>query len=673
DSTRVAQEGLTVTAFAHGTTTPAIATDTTDSSGEWDFTLTTPGRYDVQIVDGSETFAIVARDKFQVTELTTRNPTTALPALSAYSTTSEASSLVATFGFRPSTEASGVETPDTPSDNDEGYINFTLSNDNATPQQWDAARITWIGTDVSDGTEDADLEFETMVAGSLATALKIGVSGATGSIIKDEDNMVSDSAVHLATQQSIKAYVDAQVGTVNSLAEVLALGNSTGGTNLVVTAGDVITVDTINETTAASGVTIDSVLLKDGGFTTAGDSFVGNGNGLVVGHTAQIATGGVTSETQILGTGANDSSLLLGAWSTTDSTAASLTFAKSANATIGSYTTVADNETLGTIFWRASDSTDIASQAASISAQIDGTPGNNDVPGRLIFSTASDGAASATEAFRIDSSQNISMRTESEFFIGPAAASGNFTNGNMTVGLTINQEANDDAIFDLKSSDIDHSYVATYETDTFFGIRKNNATFGGVNLDAMAEDDADAAIFALNSFGGTADTTKSTAGRGLMEMFISEHDGAGTLTNVGADGNILAIRGRAGGATTTRYLFDIEGSAHADVEWTTFSDGRLKNNQRELGYGLAEVMQLQPKMYERDSGSFIDGELTFEGRSITQAGFVAQEVEAVMPEFVKAPADEESFYSMDTGRLVTVAIKAIQELNDKVDAITEGK
>jgi hypothetical protein len=29
--------------------------------------------------------------------------------------------------------------------------------------------------------------------------------------IKDEDNMASDSATMLATQQSIKAYVDAQV------------------------------------------------------------------------------------------------------------------------------------------------------------------------------------------------------------------------------------------------------------------------------------------------------------------------------------------------------------------------------------------------------------------------------------------------------------------------------
>ena len=34
-------------------------------------------------------------------------------------------------------------------------------------------------------------------------------TGISGSAIKDEDNMSSDSATHLATQQSIKAYVDA--------------------------------------------------------------------------------------------------------------------------------------------------------------------------------------------------------------------------------------------------------------------------------------------------------------------------------------------------------------------------------------------------------------------------------------------------------------------------------
>ena len=80
----------------------------------------------------------------------------------------------------------------------------------------------------------------------------------------DEDNMASNSPTALSTQQSIKAYVDSQIITVDSLSEVLALGNTSGGTNLIVSSGDVLTTNTINETTAASGVTIETVLIKDG-------------------------------------------------------------------------------------------------------------------------------------------------------------------------------------------------------------------------------------------------------------------------------------------------------------------------------------------------------------------------------------------------------------------------
>jgi len=87
------------------------------------------------------------------------------------------------------------------------------------------------------------------------------VFGDLSAVTIDEDNMASDSASHVPTQQSVKAYVDGLIG--NSLAQVLAVGNTSGGTNLVMTAGDVITADTINETTTDVGVTIEQVLLKD--------------------------------------------------------------------------------------------------------------------------------------------------------------------------------------------------------------------------------------------------------------------------------------------------------------------------------------------------------------------------------------------------------------------------
>jgi hypothetical protein len=75
---------------------------------------------------------------------------------------------------------------------------------------------------------------------------------------------VSGSHDTLPTALATKTYVDAQIGSNNELSEVLANGNTSGGTNIVVSAGDSITTDTIAETTAAAGVTIDGVLLKDG-------------------------------------------------------------------------------------------------------------------------------------------------------------------------------------------------------------------------------------------------------------------------------------------------------------------------------------------------------------------------------------------------------------------------
>jgi hypothetical protein len=41
--------------------------------------------------------------------------------------------------------------------------------------------------------------------------------------------------------------------------------------------------------------------------------------------------------------------------------------------------------------------------SAEIKALVDGTPGTDDMPGRLVFSTTADGAASPTEALRITS------------------------------------------------------------------------------------------------------------------------------------------------------------------------------------------------------------------------------------------------------------------------------
>jgi hypothetical protein len=77
-----------------------------------------------------------------------------------------------------------------------------------------------------------------------------------------------------------------------------------------------------------------------------------------------------------------------------------LTFATSRNGTVGSQTIVNNGDFLGRMFFRGSDGSAFI-RGAEIACRVDGTPGANDMPGRLSFSTTADGASSPTERMRI--------------------------------------------------------------------------------------------------------------------------------------------------------------------------------------------------------------------------------------------------------------------------------
>jgi len=93
----------------------------------------------------------------------------------------------------------------------------------------------------------------------------------------------------------------------------------------------------------------------------------------------------------------------------TDGYGANLRFGKTRGATVGSTTLVANGDELGTIQFCGADGADLTSVGAQIRAEVDGTPGNNDLPGRLVFSTTLDGASSPTERMRISNSGTVTV------------------------------------------------------------------------------------------------------------------------------------------------------------------------------------------------------------------------------------------------------------------------
>jgi hypothetical protein len=79
--------------------------------------------------------------------------------------------------------------------------------------------------------------------------------------------------------------------------------------------------------------------------------------------------------------------------------------------TAGTNTAVVNNSTLATVNFTGNDGTNFRS-AAWIQAQVDGTPGANDMPGRLVFSTTADGASSPTERMRINNAGNVTIGSD---------------------------------------------------------------------------------------------------------------------------------------------------------------------------------------------------------------------------------------------------------------------
>jgi len=275
--------------------------------------------------------------------------------------------------------------------------------------------------------------------------------------------------------------------------------------------------------------------------------------------------------------------------------------------------------------------------------------------GQLVYDHSSNlfwGAVNGDSRWSVDSTGQMLIS---------ATAHGATANANMTIGATLNQGTNDNEIFALKSSDVAHGMTDKTETDTFVYMQKYSGAQGGVWNGHYTE--GNTATF-FNSAVTSVDTTKSTSAAAAFVVQGAVKSGTG-ITALTTDANIVAF-GLDGG--TTRFIFDAEGSGHADVEWTTFSDSRLKTNVIECPYGLAEVLQLEPKAFDKHSGKIEDGEVVLEENSRRMIGFLAQDVKALMPELVKDLSDDQSFYSLNDGKLAAVLVNAIHELNAKLEA-----
>jgi hypothetical protein len=192
----------------------------------------------------------------------------------------------------------------------------------------------------SNGTVTVGLPDNVQVGGATTVGGTFQIGTGTGAVgittVLDEDNMASDSATALATQQSIKAYVDTQVAAVD--VELGLAGDS--GSSTVTTSQTLTVAGTANEVeTSVSGQTVTvglpaavvvttsidvptvevtNVKAKDGtaaititdstGAVSLSQNLTVAGNLYVNGSTTQVNTSTTTIEDQLLDLGFVDGS-----------------------------------------------------------------------------------------------------------------------------------------------------------------------------------------------------------------------------------------------------------------------------------------------------------------------------------------------------------------------------
>lgn len=323
-----------------------------------------------------------------------------------------------------------------------------------------------------------------------------------------------------------------------------------------------------------------------------------------------------------------------------------LSLQKSRNATFGSHTVVSSGDELGQVRFYGSDGSAYVVGAAIVAA-VDGTPGANDMPGRLLFYTTPDGSASVVERMRITNGGlvgiGITPTSDAMLQVGGVlrVGAGN-ANGQLRLGEGVSGGFNVGVWRGTVNSTSDGNYL----------------NLGGY----------DGIIFAASNaaVGSQAEGMRLTSGSELWIGYTSDN-----------------------GA----YKLQVNSQIFATNATIATSDARYKEHVEDLTGGLELVRKLHPVSFDWKEQKPVldkDGTVLREPHNFAkgrQVGFLAQDVQkawkdqpwlgGVIAENRRAAIErdgevvvpEEPFLGMSHDALIPVLVSAVQELTAKVEAL----
>jgi len=237
-----------------------------------------------------------------------------------------------------------------------------------------------------------------------------------------------------------------------------------------------------------------------------------------------------------------------------------------------------------------------------------------------------------TTAVTIDTAQNVGIGTSSPAatfgsnvlqLYGSASTEMRFTSGNS--GATSS---------DGLSVGIDSSSIA------YFYNRENTAIVFGTNNTERARIDNSGRLL-INTTSGTTNSLFQVSSNGTKQSFQVFNNDNVQLYSLGTG----LVYSNAGVLTSTNP-----------------SDSRLKDNITDISWGLTQVNQLRPVSYDWKIDNIKQG---------TQYGFIAQEVQSIMPDLVKSfkAEDGNEYLGLEKEGIYATLVKAIQELSAQVTAL----
>jgi hypothetical protein len=539
----------------------------------------------------------------------------------------------------------------------------------------------------------------------------------TGSVaitdILDQDDMSGNSATALATQQSIKAYVDAQVDTVDTLAEVLAIGNTSGGTDVELTTTDKVQfrdaaiylnssvdgqLDIVADTEiqlVATTVDLNGALDVSGTVTATG--------------TSVFASLDISGDVDIDGTTNLDIVDIDGAVNL----AADVTYADGADIITasagtsnfragvnagnsiesgGNYNVVVGDEA-GTAITTGDNNVAVGYKAL----EVDNTGSNNTALGYSALeanTTAADNVAVGYKALELNSTG------ASNTALGKQAMQSNTTASNGTAvgfsALYANTTGRDNTAVGYSAgitntTGLENTALGMYalrfnttgNTNTALGLQalhrnttaSDNTAVGRNSMEQNLTGAQNTIIGSLCHDNLTTGDLNTALGYNLAPSAVdvaSEIVIGSSITGAGTN----TVRIGTGGGTAT---LGLDGS---DTSWAAASDVRLKKDVADSTVGLSFLNALRPitfkwqhknavaedlPQYDADSSDPIFGE----GKA--HHGFIAQEVKAVIDDHSDVldgnniwHEDPDGTQQLSQGNLVPMLVKAVQELSAKI-------